>query len=150
MELPKKEKISKTAVHSAKYRVMKRLRDIFLGILLVIVLSPLYLYICIVVYKREGRPVVHRTKQDGFTLWQFRTMSNPSRLITALPPYPPGRHRENVRWDRHITMTATGIWLKRYKLDKLPLLFHLIKGDVDLLYVKKEFTEDGRSQNNWQ
>lgn len=136
----KKEKKPGAAARKGKYQTINRLIDIFVGTLLVIVLSPLFLYICILIYKKEGRPIFQReTYPDennvSFNLYQFRTLSNPSRLITALPPdpYPGGNPAGKWYRDSRRTMTATGVKLKKYKLDKLPFLFHLIKGDISFI-----------------
>jgi lipopolysaccharide/colanic/teichoic acid biosynthesis glycosyltransferase len=140
MELSEKEKKSRTAIYPDRYRVIKRLVDILLGILLVIVLSPLFLYICILIYKKEGKPIFHKEtckerKKSSFTIWKFRTLSNPSQLITALPPYPypSGKPSADLHKDSYRTITATGRWLKKYKLDMLPLLLNVIRGDISFI-----------------
>src|SRR5690625_2566039 len=124
---------------------IKRQLDILLGILLVFLLSPLFLYISILIFKKEGKPIFHREscvgrKNRSFTKWKFRTLSKPSRLITAFPPYPyPGQSGRGAPR----TLTATGRWLKKYKFEELPLLINIIRGDMSFTgpKIEKEKTE---------
>ncbi|WP_461183103.1 sugar transferase [Virgibacillus kimchii] len=139
--MPEKKKTA----NKKEYRVLKRMMDILLGIMLVIILLPVFFSISIVIFKREGRPIFQREpsinrKNIPFTLWQFRTLSNPSRLITAFPPYmyPRRQSLRNSGRDSFRMVTATGRWLKKYKLDQLPLLFHVIKGDVSFFGKRSE------------
>ncbi|MFA1822043.1 sugar transferase [Virgibacillus oceani] len=117
---------------------MRRLSDILLGILLILLLSPLFLYISILILKKEGRPIFHREictgrKNRSFTMWKFRTLSNPSRLITSLPPYPypEPSGRRTAR-----TITATGRSLKKYKFERIPLLINILIGDLSFTDLK--------------
>jgi len=126
------ERESRNAEQNKWRTLIIRLSDIMLGISLMLLLLPLFLYIYILILRKEGRPVFHQEvsrgrKNRSFTMWKFRTLSNPSRLITAFPPY---RHPEGWRENTSKTITTTGRCLKKYKLEKLPLLINIIKGDI--------------------
>lgn len=144
------------------YFFMKRLIDIVVSFMLLLLLAPLLLFICIKIMKNEGKPILFRQRRvgkfkHGFILWQFRTMTNPSRVIRAFPPHPVPDSWENgvpdeftFQRDSYITVTPTGAWLQNYKLHKLPRLWNVLKGDMSLVGPKSEMPEIVDYYNNYQ
>ncbi|AIF42546.1 sugar transferase [Virgibacillus sp. SK37] len=122
----------------SSYYVMKRIMDICISISLLFLLSPLLLFISYQIIKREGRPVLTRKSCIGkngkyFQMLYFRTMTNPSRVIHAFPeaktkPVPIHYYKGSTS-----IVTPTGRWLKKYKLDKLPQLWNVLKGEMSFI-----------------
>ncbi|QGN54951.1 sugar transferase [Novosphingobium sp. Gsoil 351] len=101
----------------------KRLFDIAaaLGLLLVLAL-PLAL-IALIVRIRDGRPIFYisermRTVEQPFALIKFRTMAEA------------GDDSGVSGGDKLNRITPTGRFLRRYRLDELPQLFNVLRGDL--------------------
>ena len=113
--------------------VAKRLFDLCLVILGLIALSPLLLLIAIWI-KLDSRGSVFflqtRVGQHGklFKIIKFRTMTmnNNGMKLT-------------IGQDQRIT--RAGYFLRKYKLDELPQLFNVLKGDMSLVGPRPEVPE---------
>ncbi|APZ52641.1 sugar transferase [Salipiger abyssi] len=104
----------------------KRAFDIVASLLLIVVLAPLIAIIALAILIRDGRPVLYlsermKTPQEGFLLWKFRTMR------------PDGNDRGVSGGDKADRVTATGRVLRRYRLDELPQLWNILRGDVSFV-----------------
>ena len=107
----------------AKY--IKRLLDIILSLIAIIVLSPVYLIVAIVVRIQMGSPVLFSQDRIGkdekvFKLYKFRSMTNEKDENGELLP----------EKDR---LTKFGIALRSTSLDELPELFSILKGDMSII-----------------
>ena len=107
----------------AKY--IKRGLDIVLSLIAIIVLSPVYLIVAIVVRIQMGRPVLFSQDRIGkdekvFKLYKFRSMTNEKDENGELLP----------EKDR---LTKFGIALRSTSLDELPELFSILKGDMSIV-----------------
>ena len=111
---------------------MIRLFDILFSAIGLLLLLPVFLLIYIVIRlesKGGGFFVQERIGKDGkpFGLYKFRTMrtgSDSKGLITI------GEHDERI--------TRFGYFLRRYKLDELPQLWNVLKGDMSLVGPRPE------------
>lgn len=106
-------------------RVIKRLFDIILSLLAIIILSPLYLILSICVRIGMGSPVMFSQERIGkdeniFRLYKFRSMTNEKDADGNLLP----------EKDR---LTRFGIALRSTSLDELPELFMILKGDMSFV-----------------
>lgn len=104
----------------------KRLMDIFLALLLAVVLSPLILGLILVILIRDGRPVFYiaermKTPTEPFNLWKFRTMRAAAQ-------------NEGVSGgDKADRITRTGRFLRRSRLDEVPQLWNILRGDISFV-----------------
>lgn len=111
---------------------MIRIFDIVFSLIGILLLMPLFLviYICIVLESRGGGFYKQqRVGKNGrlFSLYKFRSMcqdADKGRLITV--------------GDRDPRMTRTGILIRKYKIDELPQLFNVLKGDMSLVGPRPE------------
>ncbi|AWI82309.1 sugar transferase [Alloyangia pacifica] len=106
--------------------VSKRVLDICLAALLLVLLSPLILGICLALLLREGRPVFYlsermRSPDRGFRLWKFRTMR------------PDAGDRGVSGGDKADRISETGKFLRRHRLDELPQLWNILRGDISFV-----------------
>lgn len=104
---------------------VKRLLDIVLSGIAIIVLSPLYIIIAIIVRIQMGSPVLFSQDRIGkdekiFKLYKFRSMTNEKDANGELLP-------EKKR------LTKFGIALRSTSLDELPELFMIFKGDMSII-----------------
>lgn len=107
----------------AKY--IKRLLDIVLSLIAIIVLSPVFLIVAIVVRIQMGSPVLFSQDRIGkdekvFKLYKFRSMTNEKDEKGKLLP-------EEKR------LTKFGLTLRSTSLDELPELFSILKGDMSIV-----------------
>ena len=107
----------------AKY--IKRLLDIVLSLIAIIVLSPVYLIVAIVVRIQMGSPILFSQDRIGkdekvFKLYKFRSMTNEKDENGKLLP-------EEKR------LTKFGLTLRSTSLDELPELFSILKGDMSVV-----------------
>lgn len=104
---------------------IKRLLDIIISGLAIIILSPIYLIIAIIVKIQMGSPVLFAQDRIGkdekiFKLYKFRSMTNETDEKGELLP-------EKQR------LTKFGITLRSTSLDELPELFMIFKGDMSII-----------------
>src|SRR5690625_3052329 len=144
------------------YLFIKRIIDILFSFILIVLLTPIFIIIAYKVYKKEGSPIFHREARAGqhnnsFIMWTFRTKTIPSQVIRSLPPRPVPVSWDNgvpndfkVKVNDYTTITTTGSWLLKYKLHKLPLLFHVLKGDMSLVGPQAEIKEITKYYNEYQ
>jgi len=106
----------------------KRLADLALALSLGLVLLPLIAAVALAILIRDGRPILFghtrtRTPGKNFTLWKFRTMT-PMR--TRKDHGVSGGHKRR-------RITRTGRFLRRTRLDEMPQLWNVIRGDVSFV-----------------
>jgi len=106
---------------------MKRLFDIVFSLLGLTVLSAALSALAILIKKEDGGPVFYRGIRIGrhgkpFRIFKFRTMvANAERLGPASTP------------DDDPRITRVGKFLRKYKLDELPQLFNVLKGEMSFV-----------------
>ena len=106
-------------------KYIKRIFDIVLSGIAVILLSPVYLVLCVLVRTRLGSPVLFhqdRPGKDGkiFHMYKFRSMTDERDENGELLP-------DEVR------LTPFGKKLRATSLDELPELFCILKGDMSIV-----------------
>lgn len=104
---------------------MKRLFDISISFISLIILSPLYFYIAYKVKKNLGSPVLFRQVRPGlngkpFEMIKFRTMKD--ALDEQGNPLPDCER-----------LTPFGKMLRSSSLDEMPELWNVIKGDMSIV-----------------
>jgi lipopolysaccharide/colanic/teichoic acid biosynthesis glycosyltransferase len=112
------------------YEFFKRLTDILLSILGLFILSPLFILIAVLITLSSRGPILYRGIRTGlnstpFEIYKFRTMNNNNNnnLVTA---------KNDAR------ITRFGSILRKYKLDELPQLANVLKGEMSLVGPRPE------------
>jgi sugar transferase EpsL len=103
----------------------KRCFDLFVASTLLILLSPLFAVIALLIRCTSGSPVIFRQQRPGwhqeiFTMYKFRTMR---------PPLP----GENPWTTDELRTTRVGRVLQRTSLDELPQLVNVVSGRMSLV-----------------
>lgn len=106
-------------------KYIKRILDIILSLIAIILLSPVLIVIFISVKIKLGTPVIFKQKRPGlneelFTLYKFRTMTDEKDENGELLP-------DDIR------LTKFGKFLRSTSLDELPELINIIKGDMSII-----------------
>jgi len=126
-------------------RVVKRLADIFLGSLLLLIASPFMLLIAIALKLSDGGPMFYRQERlsrfnTKVKIFKFRTLKQKYNTLTPEEGFEKmGRpelikeYREHDFLPNDSRITPFGHWLRRYSLDELPQLFNVVRGDISLV-----------------
>lgn len=106
-------------------RVIKRSIDIFVAIVGLVVLTPLFIIIALACLLAQGRPILHGSHRAGrgsqpFPLFKFRTMTSKTDDDGNLLP-------DEQR------MTRVGRFLRASSLDETPQLYNILRGDMSLV-----------------
>ena len=136
---------------------LTRVIDIILSFLAIAILSPLMGFISLKIRRGSKGPVVFSQKrlwkgESTFDFLKFRTMylDGDERLSEFLKENPLARKE----WEKFAKIksgdprvTKFGSWLRRYCLDELPQLIHVLKGEMSLVgprpYLPREFEKMG-------
>jgi exopolysaccharide biosynthesis polyprenyl glycosylphosphotransferase len=111
---------------------LKRLIDIVVSLIGIILLSPVYIAVAIGVKMSSPGPVIYRQKRVGlqgkpFLMYKFRSMYNDAEKGT------PQLSSEN---DSRIT--PFGKFLRKVRLDEIPQFYSVLKGDMSLVGPRPE------------
>jgi lipopolysaccharide/colanic/teichoic acid biosynthesis glycosyltransferase len=112
--------------------LLKRTFDILVGSLALAMLSPLLAIVAAVVRLGSSGPVLFRQERLGragrpFMILKFRTMVKDAPTLGG-----PITFGDDPR------ITRAGRWLRRTKLDELPQLFNVLRGDMSLVGPRPE------------
>jgi exopolysaccharide biosynthesis polyprenyl glycosylphosphotransferase len=123
----------KTIPFSAWGRILKRAIDVAASSVLLVLLSPVWLLLLVMIpLTSRGTPVFkqERVGLDGrkFTMFKFRSMKRDAEAVTG----PVWTHKGDVR------RTWLGVFLRKTSLDELPQLFNVLKGDMSLVGPRPE------------
>jgi len=104
----------------------KRWLDLIVAMPLLLLIFPLLLLIGIGVRLDSPGPVLFAQERLGyrgqiFRAYKFRTMTHKTRIV----------HREIAGQNSEVT--RLGYWLRRFKLDELPQLFNVVKGEMSIV-----------------
>jgi lipopolysaccharide/colanic/teichoic acid biosynthesis glycosyltransferase len=112
--------------------MLKRLFDILLAVIGIVILLPLLIVIALLITIDSKGGIFYIQQRIGkngkpFGLYKFRTMhtdADKKGLLTV--------------GGRDPRITKTGYWLRKYKLDELPQLFNVLKGDMSIVGPRPE------------
>ena len=110
------------------YPYAKRIFDLASSIIILVLLSPLLLFVALCIKLDSPGPVLFRQERIGihkepFVIYKFRTMhvETPKNVPTAMLLNP----------EKHIT--RVGKWIRKMSIDELPQLFNIIKGEMSIV-----------------
>lgn len=120
-------------------KYIKRILDISISFFAIIILSPIYLLVALMVRIKLGSPILFTQYRPGligkngkekiFKLYKFRTMTDKKDKNGNLLP-------------DEIRLTKFGKCLRSTSLDELPELFNIIKGDMSLVGPRPQLVKD--------
>lgn len=110
----------------------KRLMDFLVSFIGLLLLSPFFLMIALWIIVDSKGPALYRQQRVGkggrlFSLMKFRTMKVDADKSTAI-----------TVGQRDPRITRTGYFLRKYKIDELPQLINVLKGEMSLVGPRPE------------
>ena len=136
----KKSATSRTSPHAhTMYRFIKRIFDIVISLISIVVLSPVLLGLAIAVHWEDGGSILYRQLRIGqhgkkIYIYKFRSMKNNIKdLEKVLTPEQLEQYRKEFKIENDPRVTRIGGFLRRSSLDELPQLFNILKGDISLV-----------------
>ena len=125
----------------AFYLCVKRFFDIFVSLVALIILLPLFLILAVLIKIDSKGKVFYKHKRIGkngkiIYLYKFRSMYNDAeeRLKEMLKdPKIKKEWDENFKIDNDPRITRVGKILRRTSIDELPQLLNIIKGDMSIV-----------------
>jgi exopolysaccharide biosynthesis polyprenyl glycosylphosphotransferase len=133
---------------------MKRVGDVVLAALGLVVLSPLLLAIALWLRHVDGGPVIFRQTRIGlhgrqFELLKFRTMiAGAEEMLSELETANEVRGRAFKLTDDP-RMTRTGPFLRRTSLDELPQLWNVLRGEMSLVGPRPPLPREVEGYDVW-
>jgi sugar transferase (PEP-CTERM system associated) len=113
-------------------RIAKRLLDLAASTALLVVAAPLMLAVAAAIWLSDGRPVLYSQERTGrggrsYRIWKFRTMRRDAERLGAA-------------WatETDPRVLRVGRFLRRARLDELPQLWNVLKGDMSLVGPRPE------------
>lgn len=112
---------------------IKRAFDVVASFIGLIILSPLLLMIALQVKISSKGPVIYRQDRVGlfgltFSIYKFRTMIDHAEA-DGVP---------HLTLDNDKRITKLGHWLRKYRLDELPQLWNILRGDMSVVGPRPE------------
>jgi len=105
--------------------MLKRLFDIILGVILIILFLPFYIVVSLLILLKMGRPILFKQYRPGyrekiFGIYKFRTMTNEKDENGVLLP-------DEQR------LVGVGKLIRSTSLDELPQIFNVLKGEMSFV-----------------
>jgi polysaccharide biosynthesis protein PslA len=112
--------------------IWKRILDIFISLIVIIVLSPIYLFVALRTLFSSKGPIIYSQERLGvhqkpFTIYKFRSM-----YVNAEKNGPLLSHENDSR------ITPWGRIMRKWRLDELPQFYNVLKGDMSLVGPRPE------------
>lgn len=110
----------------------KRAIDVVVALLFMVFLSPVYAVIALCVRLSSSGKVIYSQERIGlhgvpFSIYKFRTMVDGAESETP-----------RLTEDDDSRITRVGYWLRRYRLDELPQMWNVLRGDMSLVGPRPE------------
>ncbi len=111
---------------------IKRAFDIIVSAAMLVLLSPLYLILTLLVWYSSKGPVFYRQERIGlhglpFEIIKFRTMCVHAETETP-----------QLSADNDPRITKVGKWMRKYRLDELPQFWNILRGDMSIVGPRPE------------
>lgn len=116
-------------------RGIKRLTDMLIAAISIILFSPLFLLSWILIKIDDGGPALYRQERIGrfgrpFSIYKFRSMRLDAEKM--------GPQLSHKGGDDDPRLTKTGRFLRRHHLDELPQLWNVLRGDMAFVGYRPE------------
>ncbi|HYP21854.1 MAG TPA: sugar transferase [Chloroflexia bacterium] len=136
-------------------RLLKRLMDIALSVVLLTLTSPVFLLTALAIKLEDGGHIFYKSQRVGengrlFTMWKFRSMvENADKLVDkVIKNDRNGNLIHKVAADPRVT--RVGQIIRRTSIDELPQLINVLRGDMSLVGPRPELPWMVARYQPWQ
>lgn len=137
-------------VDAPRSSAAKRIMDLTLGSLLLVIALPIMLIIAVYILVTSGRPVLFRQARVGlhgqkFTMLKFRTMvpeAESMREWLSDDRVQSGTQSQTFKLKADPRIARGGALLRRWSLDELPQIFNVLAGSMSLVGPRPHTFED--------
>ncbi|MFM8975550.1 MAG: sugar transferase, partial [Vulcanococcus sp.] len=114
---------------------LKRYADVVLSLVLMVLSAPVLVVVAMLVKLQDGGPVLYRQQRTGLLGIPFEVL----KIRTMCPHSEPS----GAQWSqpKDLRITPVGRWIRRFRLDELPQLWNVFKGDMSLIGPRPERPE---------
>lgn len=114
-------------------RSVKRFFDVTISTFALIILSPYFIYVAIRIKLNSKGPILYQQERIGkggkpFVIYKFRSMYDNAEK--GLPP--------QLTQEDDPRITSYGRFMRKYRVDELPQLFNVLKGDMSIVGPRPE------------
>ncbi|MDR0993137.1 MAG: sugar transferase [Verrucomicrobiota bacterium] len=144
-----------TTPRSAWSLALKQLADIVLSGLALVLLSPVFLVLAIIIRLTSPGPAFflqRRCTLNGrtFLMYKFRTMVQNAEEIRKTLEAQNEVSGPVFKMKNDPRITPIGRWLRRYSLDELPQLWNVFKGDMSIVGPRPPIPSEVEKYESWQ
>jgi len=134
---------------------IKRLVDMLLSTMALIVVAPLLVVIALLIKIRTPGPVFFTQRRCGlngreFSMYKFRTMFVDAEARLAELKDTNEMTGPVFKMENDPRVTPLGRFLRRYSLDELPQLWNVMRGDMSLVGPRPPLPTEVSEYENWQ
>ena len=120
------------------YKVMKRIFDVVMSTIALVVLSPVFLVTAIAIYIEDKGSVFYTQKRVGkkekiFEIYKFRSMRLDADKIHEQMRTEYGSEEVSFKLKEDPRVTKVGIVIRKYNIDELPQLINILKGEMSIV-----------------
>lgn len=149
-----KVSITEEELHKPVYEFVKRICDIILSLVALIILSPLFLVVSVAIKTDKGSIFYTQTRQGKnntpFTMYKFRSMCpnaddlKPDIMHLNEMDGPVFKIKDDPR------ITKVGKFIRKYSIDELPQLINILKGDMSIVGPRPPLPEEVEQYTPYQ
>lgn len=137
------------------YHFLKRAGDIVLSFVALLLLSPLFLIIAIIIKLEDGAPVFYIQERNGlygkvFRMYKFRSMCVDAEIIHNELLNQNELDGPAFKMKNDPRVTKIGKFIRRTSIDELPQLINIIKGDMSIVGPRPLPTYETAQCNEYQ
>lgn len=111
---------------------IKRLFDLFFSLAGLSLIWPLFVIIAILIKAEDGGPILFGQERVGYQGRTFRILKFRTMVSSG------DKTGKSITVGRDPRITGVGYWLRKFKLDELPQLFNVVKGEMSLVGPRPE------------
>lgn len=137
-------------------KYLKRILDIAISIALLVIFSPLYLLVAILIKLDSPGPVFadtpRRVGKDGrlFKMYKFRSMIEKAHIILRKDPKMKSLYeqykRNSYKLKEDPRVTILGRFLRKHSLDEIPQLINVLSGEMSLIGPRAYYADELANQ----
>ena len=134
----------------AGYQRAKRVLDVVMSLLALVLLLPVMLLISLMVFLQDGGSPLYLQERLGrggkrIRIWKFRSMVREAdKMLHRLTKEQRAQYQAEFKIDNDPRVTRLGAFLRRTSLDELPQLVNILAGDMSLVGPRPIVPEETR------